>query len=132
MDKRINFSSGAPLEEKAGYSRMVKVGNQVFVGGTTSVQPDGSVYGEDNPYEQAKYILERQIEWINKAGALKEDVVKIKAYTTDMKYAKDIGEAYSSLFRDVKPLFTMVGISMLNRPTQLVEIEMDAIIGCSE
>lgn len=38
---RQNFSSGAPLEEKVGYSRMVRVGNQVFIGGTTSVQPDG-------------------------------------------------------------------------------------------
>jgi hypothetical protein len=31
--KRENFSSGAPLEEKAGYSRAVKVGSFVFVGG---------------------------------------------------------------------------------------------------
>ena len=50
--KRINYSSGAPLEEKVGYSRMVKIDDQVFIGGTTSVQPDGSVYGE-TAYEQS-------------------------------------------------------------------------------
>ena len=55
--KRTNYSSGAPLEEKVGYSRMVKIDDQVFIGGTTSVQPDGSVYGE-TAYEQA---LERQL-----------------------------------------------------------------------
>ena len=39
-EKRVNYSSGAPLEEKVGYSRMVKVGDHIYVGGTTSVQPD--------------------------------------------------------------------------------------------
>ena len=52
--ERINFSSGAPLEEKVGYSRMIKVGNMVMIGGTTSVQPDGSVIGGGDPYAQAK------------------------------------------------------------------------------
>ena len=44
-EKRVNYSSGAPLEEKVGYSRMIKVGDHIYVGGTTSVRPDGTVYG---------------------------------------------------------------------------------------
>ena len=44
--ERTNYSSGAPLEEKVGYSRMVKIGPYIKIGGTTSVQPDGTVYGE--------------------------------------------------------------------------------------
>lgn len=124
---RTNYSSGAPLEEKVGYSRMVKVGPFISVGGTTSVQPDGTVYGEESAYEQAKYIFDKQVKFLEQAGASAKDVVKIKAYTTDMKYAKEIGDAYSEIFHDIKPLFTMVGITMLNRPSQLVEIEIDAI-----
>ena len=125
---RTNFSSGAPLEEKVGYSRVVKVGPFVFVGGTTSVQADGSVYGENDAYAQTNYILEKLIMLIKTAGAKREDVMKIKIYTTDMALSREIGRAYSELFKDVKPLFTMVGTTALNRPTQLVEIEMDAII----
>ena len=56
-EKRVNYSSGAPLEEKVGYSRMVKVGDHIYVGGTTSVQPDGTVYGE-NAYEQTGEVSE--------------------------------------------------------------------------
>lgn len=130
--ERINYSSGAPLEEKVGYSRMVKVGPFVYVGGTTSVQPDGTVYGEGSPYEQTKYVLEKQVKLLEEAGASASDVIKIKVYTTDMKYGKEIGDAYSEIFHDIKPLFTMVGTPMLNRPSQLVEIEIDAIIGCSK
>jgi len=127
--KRKNYSSGAPLEDKVGYSRMVKVGDFVFIGGTTSVQPDGSVYGESDPYEQAKYIFDKQIKLLLTAGSKKEEVFRVKAYATDMKYAAEVSRAYSEFFHETKPLFTMVGISMLNRPSQLVEIEMDAVIG---
>ena len=127
---RTNYSSGAPLEEKVGYSRMVKVGSFVKVGGTTSVQPDGSVYGED-AYEQTKYVLDKQIKLLEQAGAKKEDVISIMIYTTDISQSGKICDAYSEFFHDVKPLNTVVEISRLNRPTQFVEIEMEAIIGCA-
>jgi aldehyde:ferredoxin oxidoreductase len=127
--KRTNYSSGAPLEEKVGYSRVVKVGPYVFVGGTTAVQPDGSVYGENDAYAQTKYILEKMIKCLEQAGAKREEVIRVKAYATDMSRAKEIGDAYAEFFKDIKPLFTMVGIAALNRPTQVVEIEIDAIIG---
>jgi len=124
---RTNYSSGAPLEEKAGYSRMVTVGPFVYLGGTTSVKPDGTVHGEDDPYEQTKFIFDKLLKIMEKADAGAENVVKVKAYVTDMKYAPEVARAYSEYFLNIKPLFTMVGTTMLNRPTQLVEIEMDAI-----
>ena len=126
---RTNYSSGAPLEEKVGYSRAVKAGPFVFVGGTTSVLPDGSVYGETDPYGQTKFILNKLIKLIEEAGAEKEEVIRLKAYATDMKMCGEIGRAYSEFFKDIKPLFTVVGTPALNRPAQLVEIEMDAVIG---
>ena len=125
---RKNFSSGAPLEAKVGYSRMVKIGPMVRIGGTTSVQPDGSVFGINKPYDQTKYILDKFLALLKEAGAEKKDVVMIKCYTTDMAYAPEVGRAFSELFFEVKPLFTMVGTPMLNRPTQLVEIELEAYI----
>lgn len=124
--ERTNYSSGAPLEEKVGYSRMVKKGPFLLIGGTTAVQPDGSVYGE-TPYEQAKYIFAKFVKLLEQAGAAASDVVKIEAFVTDMKYAKEVGDAYSEVFHDVRPLFTMVATPALNRPTQFVEIELTAI-----
>jgi len=40
----------------------------------------------------------------------------------------EVARAYSEIFHDIKPLFTAVGVSELNRPSQLCEIEMTAII----
>ena len=65
------FSSGAPLEEKVGYSRMIKTGNLVMIGGTTSVQPDGTVYGEGDPYQQGKYIFEKQVKLLKQGRSQK-------------------------------------------------------------
>ncbi len=127
--ERVNYSSGAPLEEKVGYSRIVKVGPFAFVGGTTSVQPDGTVYGENDPYEQTKYVLEKQVALLEKAGGKREEVIRVKIYATDMKFSGEITRAYAGIFKDVRPLCTLVGTTALNRPTQIVEIEMDAIIG---
>ena len=127
--ERRNFSSGSPLEEVAGYSRMVKIGNQVHIGGTTAVQPDGSVFG-NTAYEQTKYILGRFVELLKHAGAETSDVYKVKAYTTDMAMANEITKAYSEHFKEIRPLFTMVETPKLNRSSQLVEIELEAMIGC--
>ncbi len=129
--KRINYSSGAPLEAAVGYSRMVKAGEHIYIGGTTSVQPDGSVFGE-TPYEQAKYIFQKFIDLLARADASAKDVIKIKAYITDMKFAKEVGTAYSEYFKEICPLFTMVETPNLNRPTQLVEIELEAVTGLYE
>jgi enamine deaminase RidA (YjgF/YER057c/UK114 family) len=127
--ERTNYSSGAPLEESAGYSRVVKVGPFIYVGGTTSVQPDGSVYGEYDAYAQTKYVLEKIVKLIEKAGGKKEEVIRVKIYAVDMGKSKDIVKAYSEIFKPIKPLCTVVGTTALNRPTQMVEIEVDAVVG---
>lgn len=56
---RINYSSRAPLEEKVSYSRMVKIGNLIMIGDTTSVQPAGSVYGGGNIGAQPSFAIVR-------------------------------------------------------------------------
>lgn len=121
------YSSGAPLEAKMGYSRMIKAGNIIMIGGTTSVQPDGSVHGENDAYEQARYIFAKQVGLLSQAGASEKDVVSVDAFAVNISDGAAIGRAYAEFFHDVRPLFTVVGTTALNRPTQLVEIKMTAI-----
>lgn len=130
--KRINYSSGAPMEEIDGYSRMVQTGPFVYCGGTTSVQPDGTVVCEGDSYGQVKYVLEKLLKLMEQTGAAKEDVYSVKIYATpDFDSSKGY-QAYSEIFHDVRPLLTGVTIHKLTRPTQLVEIEMNAVAGSSK
>lgn len=126
---RENFSSGSPLEAKVGYSRVVKAGPFINVGGTTSVQADGSVYGEGNMYEQCRFIFKKMIQCLEDAGGKVEEVVRVKMYLTDMSLAGEAIRAFSESFKEIKPLCTAVGINALNRPSQLAEIEIDSIQG---
>lgn len=128
--ERINYSSGSPLEESTGYSRMVKVGNHIYIGGTTSISPDGEVIGE-TAGEQASYIFEKFIGLLARAGAKPSDVTKIKGYLTDISLGRQVAAVFSEYFHDTRPLFTLIGTPALNRPSQKVELELEAVVGCT-
>ena len=61
MTDRQRYSSGAPWEPLAGYSRAVRVGNTVYVAGTTAPGADA--------YEQAKSALRKIETALREAGA---------------------------------------------------------------
>ena len=66
--ERVNIKGGSAYENVAGYSRIVKAGPFVYVSGTTSVTPEGTVYGEGDPYEQAKYIFNKLVGLLEENG----------------------------------------------------------------
>ena len=56
---RQNINSGTSWEALAGYSRAVRVGDNVFVSGTTAHDAQGLLHGGDDAYAQAAYILKK-------------------------------------------------------------------------
>lgn len=127
--KRQNFSSGAPFEDKAGYSRAVKVGNMVFVGGTTTTNAKGEVEGVGDAYLQTKIILQKIEAVLKQAGARICDVVRVRFYVTDISRGQEYLKAYSEWFKEIRPVITMAEVKALARPDHLVEIEADAVVG---
>lgn len=127
--KRQNFSSGAPLEDKVGYSRAVKVGNFVFVGGTTTTTPQGQVEAEGDAYLQTKIVLQKIQQALQQAGAKLSEVYRVRIYVTDISKAQEYMKAYSEFFKEIKPVTILAEVRALARPAHLVEIEADAIIG---
>lgn len=127
--RRHNYASGAPMEETLGYSRAVRIGNQVFIGGTTSTTPDGVVEGEGDAYLQTRIVMEKIEQALQRAGARLEEVYRVRIYITDIKKAGDVMKAYSEFFKPVKPVITVAEVSALARPAHIVEIEAEAIIG---
>jgi enamine deaminase RidA (YjgF/YER057c/UK114 family) len=128
MLKRINISSGAKWEQIVGYSRIVRVGSQVFVTGTVSADENGTVVGEKDAYEQTKYILEKIETYLTGAGAKMSDVVRTRIFTTDIGQWEKIGQAHGEVFNQIRPCTTMVEVQALISAEYLVEIEADAII----
>ena len=127
--KRTNFSSGAPLEDKVGYSRAVRIGNMVFVGGTTTTTPEGVVEAEGDAYLQTKIILQKIEQALIKAGAKLSQVYRVRIYVTDIARSQEYMQAYAEFFKNIKPVTILAEVSALARPAHLVEIEAEAMIG---
>ena len=128
MQGRQNISSGTQWEEIVGYSRAVRVGNIVEVAGTTAVDENGQVIGVGDPYAQSRYVFAKIEKALGQAGASMKDVVRTRAFVTNIKDWEAIGKAHGEYFREIKPVATMVEVRSLIAPELLVEIEVTAIL----
>jgi enamine deaminase RidA (YjgF/YER057c/UK114 family) len=127
-EKRILVSSGVPFEAVVGYSRAVRVGNHVSVAGTTATDEKGEIIGVGDVYAQAKYILEKIDKALAGAGAEMRHVVRTRMFVTDISQWEAVGRAHGEVFRDIRPVATMVEVTRLIDPRHLLEIEVDAIV----
>jgi enamine deaminase RidA (YjgF/YER057c/UK114 family) len=125
LTERFAGDPPSPYEEQYSFSRMVRVGGFVLIGGTTSVGAGGSVVGV-TPYEQTVEILDKLVHELDRVGLGPADVVQTRVYVTDISRADEVGRAHGDVFGQHRPLMTMVEVSALIDPRMLVEIELVA------
>ncbi len=126
--ERKNISGNSPYEPIVGFSRAVKMGPFVSVAGTVATGPDGTIVGEDDMYAQTVQTLKNIGRALELAGASFSDVVRTRTFVTDISRWEQAARAHGEIFRDIRPVSTMVEVSGLISQEMLVEIEVDAII----
>ena len=128
LSDRSNYSSGAPWESIAGYSRAVRVGNIIEVAGTTAVDAEGQVVGAGDISKQTDYIFNKIRNALNDAGSKMSDVIRTRMYLTDINDWETVARVHGDIFSDIKPVSTLVEVSGLIDEELLIEIEVSAVV----
>lgn len=128
MSQRQNISSGTVWEGIAGYSRAVRIGNLVFVSGTTATDDKGNIVGPNDPYTQTVFVIRKIERALHEAGASLRDVVRTRIFVTDARQWQPVAQAHAEFFGDIRPANTLVEISRLIGEGYMVEMEADAVI----
>ena len=125
--QRQRISTGTPWEALAGYSRVVRVGQQVWVSGTTASDEHGNLQGGSDAYAQTRYVLDKIDRALHQAGASVEDVVRTRIYVARLDDWRDVARAHGEVFGSIRPANTLIQVAGLV-DGRLVEIEADAVI----
>ncbi len=128
--ERINYASGTKWEPIVGYSRAVRVGNQVVVSGTTATNSEGELVGVGSAHDQTVQVIENIKTALAGVGASLKDVVRTRIYVTNIEDDwETVGRVHGQFFGEIRPATSMLQVSRLISDDILVEIEADAIVG---
>ena len=127
-DGRLRVGSSSPVEAVAGFCRALRVGNQVFVAGTVAYK-DGKAFALNDAGAQTRQILSIIESALGQAGSSLTDVVRYRAYVTDIADAPAVAAELGRAFATIRPVATLIAVSALYEPGLVVEIEVDAVVG---
>jgi enamine deaminase RidA (YjgF/YER057c/UK114 family) len=121
--KRTNIPGTSPYEPIIGFSRAVRIGNQVHVSGTGPVGADDLDVAEQT--EQCLTIIAAALK---NAGASIEHVYRTRMFLTRAEDWEAVGRVHGKFFSIIRPAATMVVIKELLDSRWRIEIEADACI----
>jgi enamine deaminase RidA (YjgF/YER057c/UK114 family) len=127
LTRRKKTTSGGKYEEIVGYSRAIKVGKQIFVSGTGSVDPTRPSAGKEEALLQTSEALKTIEESLKQLGGSLADVVRTRVFVKSGVDWMLVAKAHKKAFGEIKPASTWLVSDFLD-PHILVEIEADAVL----
>jgi len=124
---RTLVPSTSPYVPIIGFSRAVRVGNYIAVGGTAPIDANGKTVGVDDPAAQTRQCLETIKAALEQAGASLSDVVRTRMLLTRIEDWQQIAKVRGEYFKDIRPVDTVLQVNGFINKEWLIEIEVDAV-----
>lgn len=125
---QLKIPDHSPKGQRIDCSQVIRIGQQVYVGGIHAMQTNGKIVGKDDPYRQTIQVLSNMEYALKRVGATITDVVRTRIYVTDLSEWDEISQAYNDFFDEIQPVTTIVEVNKLILPELLLEIEAEALI----
>ena len=122
------ISNGNPMEAIVGFSRAVRVGSFISIGGTAPVDAEGKTVGVGDVATQTRQCIEVIKAALEQAGSGLHHVVRTRVILTDIDNWEAAIEVRKEYFREIRPVDTIMAVDRFVNPEWLVEVEADAVI----
>ena len=125
-DGRLVALSGTSWEKLAGFGRAVRVGNHVFVSGTTAAHRERVISPAD-PVAQTHFVIDKIAAALRSLGAQLEDVVRTRVFVRDLTDWEAVARVHGERFAHIQPANTLVQGGLVGDEF-VVEMEAEAIV----
>lgn len=126
-DGRLISLSGTPWETLAGFGRAIRVGNRIFVSGTTAAHRETAISPSD-PVAQTHFVIDKIAGALRSLGARLDDVVRTRIFVRDLAHWEAVARVHGERFADIVPANTLVQNALVGDES-LVEMEAEAVVG---
>ena len=127
MSNRTSVSTGTKWEAMAGYARAVRVGNHIWVSGTTAVDAEGKLVGAGDAAAQMRFILQKIERAMAQLDGSLADVVRTRVYVSDIANWEPVARVHGEVFAAIRPANTLVQARLVG-DEYLVEVEVDGML----
>lgn len=117
------FGFGMPWESLFGFSQAVQVGETVYISGQLSHDSTGAFVGAGDFELQVRTTLENLDRVLEHFGATRDQIVETTVLVRNLRENFDtVARLHVAYCGDHRPTSTVMGVSDLALPDQLVEI----------
>ncbi len=127
MNDRQEAFGGREYLRKYTFVPALRIGNLVWISGTTATDEKGDIVGS-SIVEQAAFIFEKFEVVLNELGGSCRDIVQTTDYIVTTDRYRETAALRSRIFGDSKPTATGVIVAGLLRPGALIEISAVAVL----
>jgi enamine deaminase RidA (YjgF/YER057c/UK114 family) len=127
-DDRQPLTAGKEWPPHYTYVPALRVGNMVWISGTTGTDDNGKITAPGDIVEQTRQIFRKFEKLLNEAGGTCDDIVQTHDFFTTTENYKGTAAVRREFFKTAQPTSTGVLVSGLLRRDALIEISAMAVL----